>query len=138
MPEDAFEPVVRESFSRQSFLATIGAKLGRVVAGEVEIELPFSERIGQQSGLVHAGVIAAIADSACGYAALTLMPPTSDVVSVEFKLNLLAPARGERFVARAHVVRGGKTLTVCNADVIAIADGLETLVATMLGTMMRR
>jgi uncharacterized protein (TIGR00369 family) len=119
-------------------MSTIGAKPGRVAAGEAEIELPFSERIGQQSGVVHAGVIAAIADSACGGAALTLMPPGSDVVSVEFKLNLLAPARGERFVARARVLRAGKTLTVCSADVIAIADGEETLVATMLGTMMRR
>lgn len=119
-------------------MVTIGAKLGRVVGGEVEVELPFRDGIGQQSGLVNAGVIAAIADSACGYAALTTMPPGSDVVSVEFKLNLLAPARGERFVARARVLRAGRTLTVCSADVIAIAAGSETLIATMLGTMMRR
>jgi len=119
-------------------MATIGAQPGRIRPGEVEIVLPFSERIGQQAGVVHAGVIAAIADSACGGAALTLMPPGSDVVSVEFKLNLLAPARGERFVARARVVRAGKTLSVCSADVIAVHDGAETIVATMLGTMMRR
>ncbi|HEV8657605.1 MAG TPA: PaaI family thioesterase [Thermoanaerobaculia bacterium] len=138
MPEDPSEVAVRETFARQRFMSMIGAKPGRVAAGEAEIELPFSDRIGQQTGVVHAGVIAAIADSACGGAALTLMPPGSDVVSVEFKLNLLAPARGERFVARARVLRAGKTLTVCRADVIAIADGEETLVATMLGTMMRR
>ena len=93
--------------------------------------LPFSDGIGQQTGVVHAGVIAAIADSACGGAALTLMPPGSDVVSVEFKLNLLAPARGERFVARARVVRAGKTLSVCSADVIAINPKTKGLIEDM-------
>jgi uncharacterized protein (TIGR00369 family) len=140
MPEPVQNPefaqVVHESFLRQKFMTAIGAKLIRVEPGQVEIELPFSDAICQQSGVVHAGVLASIADSACGYAALTLMPAGSDVVSVEFKLNLLAPAAGERFLARARVIRAGRTLTVCSADVIAAPS--QTVVATMLGTMMRR
>jgi uncharacterized protein (TIGR00369 family) len=140
MPEPAQNPAfaeaVHESFRRQKFMMTIGAKLIRVAPGEVEIELPFGAAIEQQGGSVHAGVITAIADSACGGAALTLMPAGSDVVSVEFKLNFLAPARGERFVARGRVLRTGRTLTVCAADVVAIPG--DVTVATMLGTMMRR
>ena len=114
-------------------MATIGAELISVKPGAIEIRLPADERIHQQSGVAHAGAIAAIADSACGYAALTLMPPDSDVVSIEFKLNLLAPGRGT-LVARAEVVRAGATISVCKCDVFAG----ETLVATMLATMMRR
>ncbi len=133
-----FERTVRESFARQSLMTLLGAQLMRVAPGEVEVELPFRDDLGQQQGLIHAGVIASIADSACGYAAHSLMPPGSDVVSVEFKLNLLAPARGQRFLARARVVRAGRTISVCRADVLAIADGAETLVATMLATMMQR
>lgn len=129
MPVETVERVIRESFERQTFLATIGAKLTRVSPGEVEIELPAAAHIGQQSGAVHAGVIAAIADTACGYAALTRMPDGSDVLSVEFKLNLLAPARG-RLVARGRVIRSGRTLSVCSADVFAD----DTHVATMTGT----
>ncbi len=140
MPESVQNPrfaeAVVESFQRQPFMTAIGARLVRVLPGEVEVELPFSEAISQQSGVVHAGALAAIADSACGYAALTLMPAGSDVVSVEFKVNLLAPAAGERFVAHARVVRAGRTLTVCTADVTAYPA--VATVATMLGTMMRR
>lgn len=123
-----------EVFARQKFMATLGARLVRVEPGEVDIEMPFSDAIGQQSGLVHAGAITAIADSACGGAALTMWPDGSDVVSIEFKINLLAPARGETFVAKARVLRAGKTITVCRADVFAG----DVMVATMLGTMMRR
>ena len=119
-------------------MATLGATIGRIAPGEVEIVLPFRKELTQQTGFIHAGVLAAIADSACGGAALTMWPAGSDVVSIEFKLNLLAPAAGERFVARARVVRGGKTITATIADVFAISGGSETLVATMLGTMMRR
>jgi len=140
MPEPAQNPAfaeaVRKSFQRQKFLSTIGATLIRIDPGEVDIELPRSDSIEQQGGSVHAGAIAAIADSACGYAALTLMPDGSDVVSVEFKLNLLAAARGDRFVARARVLRSGRTLTVCAADVVAFPG--DVTVATMLATMMRR
>ena len=140
MPEPArnpaFSEAVHESFQRQKFMATIGAKLIRVAPGEVEIELPSTSALEQQTGSTHGGVITAIADTACGYAALTMMPAGAEVVSVEFKINLLAPARGERFVARARVVRSGRTLTICAADVVALPG--EVTVATMLGTMMRR
>ena len=115
-------------------MRTLGAEVALVEPGRVEIALHARPELTQQAGLVHAGAITAIADSACGYAALTLMAKGSDVVSVEFKVNLLAPARGERFVARGEVVRAGKTLTVCRADVVAEDGGV---VATMLATMMR-
>jgi uncharacterized protein (TIGR00369 family) len=138
MPVPEWDPelarTIAESFERQGLMKTIGAALIRVAAGEVDIELPFRDDLTQQNGLLHAGVLASIADTACGYAAQSLMPHGSDVVSIEFKLNLLAPARGERAVVRARVVRSGKTITVCRADVF----GGETLVATMLATMMRR
>ena len=128
------EEAVRQSFARQTFLSTIGATLSRVAEGEVDIELPFRADLLQQSGSLHAGVVSAIADTACGYAALTKMPEGSEVLSVEFKVNLLAPAAGSRFVARARVVRSGRTLTVSAADVFAD----EKLIATMLATMIRR
>lgn len=138
MPADIrnprFQDAVRESFARQNLMRTLGAELLRISPGEVDISLGWRDDLGQQSGVLHAGVLASIADSACGYAALTLMPTGSDVVSVEFKMNLLAPARGAEFVARGRVVRAGKTITATAADVFA--DG--TLVATMLATMMRR
>lgn len=130
-----FEATVRELFDRQSLMRTLGAELIRVAPGAVEVALQFRPDITQQGSVLHAGVLASIADTASGAAALTLMPAGSDVVSVEFKLNLLAPARGARFVARARVIRSGRTLSVCSADVLA-DDG--TLVATFLGTMMRR
>ena len=133
MPEHLHDRVSR-SFARQTLMRTIGATLAHVGEGEVDIELPFRSDLAQQNGLLHAGIITTIADTACGYAALTLMPPDSDVLSVEFKLNLLSPVRGDRVIARARVIRSGKTITVCRADVFSG----ETLVATMLATMMRR
>lgn len=131
--EPSIETSVRESFTRQTFMSALGARLMRVVPGEVDIALEFRGDLLQQSGTLHAGVLAAIADSACGYAALSLMPAGSNVVSVEFKLNLLAPATTS-VLARARVLRAGRTLSVTSADVLAG----ETLVATMLATMMRR
>lgn len=118
-------------------MATIGARLARVAPGEVEIELPFDERLTQQTAFLHAGVLATVLDSACGYAALTMMDPGSEVLSIEFKVNLLAPALGEKLVARAHVVRAGRTITVCRADAFMLRGGgaEEALVATMTGTM---
>jgi uncharacterized protein (TIGR00369 family) len=133
-PNPQFELVVRDSFARQGLMATIGAELTRVVPGEVTIELPFRDGLAQQNGFLHAGIVTAIADTACGYAALTLMPAGKEVLSVEFKLNLLAPAVGERFTAAATVLRAGRTLTVVRADVHAGAK----LVATMLATMIAR
>ena len=130
-----FEERVRASFARQEFMATIGATLTRVEAGEVVIEVTHRADLTQQHGFLHAGVIASIADSACGYAAFTLMPEDHAVLSVEFKQNLLAPAKGERFRATARVVKAGRTLTVCTADVVAVTGAEETLVAVLQGTM---
>jgi uncharacterized protein (TIGR00369 family) len=131
------ELTVRDNFDRQPFMAAIGARLARVAHGEVDITLPFDRGLTQQNGFLHAAVVTAILDSACGYAALSVMPPGSDVLSVEFKVNLLAPATGESFVARARTVRAGRTIVVCQADCFSSHDGKETLVAVMTGTMIR-
>lgn len=129
---------IAESFQRQRLLSTLGARLLRVADGEVDIELPWSEAIQQQHGFVHAGAIATIADSACGYACLTRMPEGSAILSVEFKINLLAPATGDRFVARSRVVRVGRTIGVATAEVIAHSSTKpEACVAVMQATMMR-
>lgn len=130
------EARVRESFARQQFMATIGAQLVHVSPGRVEIELPFSERLTQQHGLLHAGVVAAAMDSACGYAALTLMDEDAAVLTVEFKINLLEPAAGERLVARGRVVRAGRTLSVCQGEAVSVVGDAERHVATMAATMM--
>jgi uncharacterized protein (TIGR00369 family) len=127
---------VRASFARQRVMETIGARLSRVAPGEVEIELPFREDLTQQHGYLHAGIVAAVVDSACGYAALSLAPAGAEVLSIEFKLNLLSPARGERFVARARVKRAGRNVTVCAGDLYALEGASEKTVATMLATMM--
>jgi len=131
-----YEARVRASFGRQRFMEMIGARLVRLAAGEVEIELPHRADLTQQHGFVHAGVVTALADTACGYAAFTLMPAGVGVLSVEYKINLLAPARGELLVARGRVLRPGRTLTVCAGEVFARHAGEESLVATLLGTMM--
>jgi len=137
VPKDAdFEARVRASFARQRVMETFGARLARVAPGEVEIELGFREELTQQHGYLHAGVVAAVVDSACGYAALSLAPAGAEVLSIEFKLNLLSPAAGESFAARARVVRAGRNVTVCSGDLYARGEGGEKLVATMLGTMM--
>lgn len=130
---------IHETFSRQRLLGTLGARLVRVAPGEVDIALPFQDGITQQHGYVHAGAITTIADTACGYAALTKMPVGSAVLTVEFKVNLLEPAEGKLFLARARVVRSGRTLTITAADVHALDREGETgtVVATMLATMMR-
>lgn len=133
-----FERRVRESFAQQQVMATIGALLAHVAPGEVDIELPFRDDLTQQDGFLHAGIIATIADSACGYAAHSLMPAAAGVLSIEFKVNLLAPSLGSKVVARGRVLRSGRTITVCRADVSAVNEGTEKLVATMLGTMMTR
>jgi uncharacterized protein (TIGR00369 family) len=134
-PDPGFEARVRDSFAQQALMRTLGAELVAVRAGEVEIALPFRSELTQQHGYVHAAAITAIADSACGYAALTLMRAGSEVLSVEFKVNLLAPAAGQRFVAHARVLRPGRTLTVCTAEVRARDSGSEKLIAAMQATM---
>lgn len=133
--DPGFAERVRASFARQRLMATLGAELTRVDPGLVEVELPFREDLTQQHGFLHAGVVTAVVDSACGYAALTLMPPGAAVLSVEFKVNLLAPAAGERLIARARVIRSGRTLTVVSGDAFMVAAGEERHTATMLATM---
>jgi uncharacterized protein (TIGR00369 family) len=139
MPADKppFNPErVRASFAKQRVMTTIGASLDRVDPGEVTISMPPNASLTQQHGYLHAGIIATIADSACGYAALSLMPDDAAVLSIEFKTNMLAPADGERFVARGKVIKPGRTIMVCDATVHAVRKEGEKLVATMTGTMM--
>ena len=131
-----FESRVRASFGKQKLMTTMGATIEDVASGRVSIRLPFREDLTQQHGFLHAGTVAAIADSACGYAALTLMPAEAAVLSIEFKVNMLAPAKGDAIVARAQVIRSGRTIVVCRADVFALTAGDEKLVAAMQGTMM--
>jgi uncharacterized protein (TIGR00369 family) len=116
-------------------MATIGARLTRVAPGEVEIEAPFGPDLTQQHGYLHAGVVTALVDSACGYAALTMLPAAVEVLSVEYKVNFLAPAQGERFVARGRVERSGQRISVCSGEVVAITGSEEKKVAVMLATM---
>jgi uncharacterized protein (TIGR00369 family) len=117
-------------------MSTIGAVLEHVEAGRVSIRLPFRDDLTQQHGFLHAGVIASVADSACGYAALSLMPADAGVLSIEFKVNMLAPARGDSIIARADVIRPGRNVMVCRADVYAVTGTVEKLCAAMQGTMM--
>ena len=118
-------------------MGTMGARIVSVTPGEVLIELPWREDLAQQHGVLHAGAVATIADSACGYAALSLMPAGSAVMSVEFKVNLLAPGRGERFLAIGRVRRAGRTLTICEGTVKAVDGAEEREVAIMTATMIR-
>jgi len=135
MPDD-IEARVRGSFAQQTLMRTLGAEVLAVRPGEVEIVLPFSDHILQQHGFVHAGAVSAIADNACGYAALTTMPGDAAVLTVEFKVNLLSPAKGERMRAVGRVVRAGRNLVVTAADVFAESAGTSKQVALMTATMM--
>jgi uncharacterized protein (TIGR00369 family) len=139
IPQDpAYEAKVRESFGRQSYMTTLGAAIEFLAPGEVHISLPFAPRLCQQNGFMHAGAIASVADSANGYAAYTLAPPETDVLAVEFKINLLAPARADSFLACGRVLRAGRRLTVCQAEVFTAGPEERTLVAVMLSTIIVR
>ena len=131
-----YRKVATETFDRQQAMQTLGISIARLEPGEVDLSMPYSAAFTQQNGFVHAGIITAGLDNACGIAAFTLMPAGSDILTVEFKTNLLAPAKGERFSFRAHLVKPGRTLTVCEARAFAETDGIETLIATMTGTLM--
>jgi uncharacterized protein (TIGR00369 family) len=131
-----FESRVRASFASQQLMQTLGAALTLVEPGVVEIELAYRAGLTQQHGFLHAGVVTSALDSACGYAAFSLMPADAAVLSIEFKVNLLAPAKGERLIARGEVKRAGRTITVCAADALMIEGGQSKVVATMLATMM--
>jgi uncharacterized protein (TIGR00369 family) len=117
-------------------MGTLGARLLRVAPGEVDLELPYREDLTQQHGFLHAGVVTALMDSACGYAAFSLMPAGAGVLSVEFKVNLLAPAKGDALLARGRVLKAGRTISVCQAEGLMRSGEGETSVATMLATMM--
>jgi len=117
-------------------MRTLGISIARMEPGEVDLAMSYSAEYSQQNGFVHAGVLTAGLDNACGIAAFTLMPAGSDILTVEFKTNLLAPAKGERFVFRGVVVKPGRTLTVRDGKAYAVQDGVETLVAIMTGTLM--
>ena len=127
---------MRTSFDKQGMMKTLGATLGKISSGAIEIELRPCPAIAQQHGFVHAGAISAIAGNACGFSALSLMPEGTGVLTTEFKLNLVAPAAGDLIVARGRVVKAGRTLTLTQAEVFAVSDGQEKLVALMTATMM--
>jgi uncharacterized protein (TIGR00369 family) len=126
---------IAASFAAQGFMKTLGAELVSVGQGEVQISLPYSEAIAQQHGYAHAGALASVVDSACGYAALSLAPPGAEVVSAEFKINLIRPGLGERFLAVGKVQNAGRRLTVCTGEVRALSDGEWKVVALMQATM---
>ena len=135
--EADFEARVRSSFARQKAMTTIGAELTMVTPGVIEIEMPHSEALTQQHGFLHAGIISTALDSACGYAAYSLMPPDAAVLTIEFKVNLLAPGKGQRFLFRGAVTKPGRTIIVADGQAYAFdGDGEAKLIATMTGTMM--
>jgi uncharacterized protein (TIGR00369 family) len=135
--DDKFEERLRASFLKQRVMETIGARLVSVTPGRVEIELEYREDLTQQDGYLHGAITTSIVDSACGYAAHSLMPADSDVLTVEYKVNFVTPARGSKFIATGQVVKAGRTLTLCAGEVVAEQDGNRVLVAVMQATMIR-
>ena len=132
----AWRAAAASTFELQPAMRTLGISIVRLEPGEVDLAMPYSPAFTQQHGFVHAGIITAGLDNACGIAAFTLMPADSGILTVEFKTNLLAPAKGERFLFRARVVKPGRTLTVCEAQAVAVQDESDILIATMTGTLM--
>jgi uncharacterized protein (TIGR00369 family) len=130
-----FERDVRASFGRQKLMKLYGATLSRVELGTVEITMPFNEELTQHHGYLHAAVVTALVDNACGFAAMTISPAGMEMLTVEYKVNFLAPARGEILIARGTVKKPGKTFIVCTGEAAMIQDGKERHVATMLATM---
>lgn len=142
-PIPAFEPQdpnyrvrVESSFARQKAMTTLGMKLARVDPGEIELMFPYQEELTQQHGFIHAGILATALDSACGYAAFSLMPPQAAVLTIEFKTNLLAPGQGDYFLVVGRVVKPGRTITVCQAEAFACRQSESKLVASMTATLM--
>jgi uncharacterized protein (TIGR00369 family) len=136
-PKDPdFSARVRSSFNRQQVMAALGVTLARIEAGRVELELAFDTRLTQQHGFMHAGIIATGLDSACGYAAFSLMPADAGVLSVEYKINFIAPAAAERFLLTGTVVKAGRTLSVCQGEAIGVRGAERPLIATMTCTVM--
>lgn len=131
-----FEARVRDSFSRQPFMAHIGASLEVVEPGYVEVHLPYREELTQQHGFIHGGALATIADNAAGYAAFTLMAADTSILTVEYKLNILRPGQGEKMIAKGKVIKPGRNLTVVDSDVYAVRGGEEVLCVASIQTLM--
>jgi uncharacterized protein (TIGR00369 family) len=143
MPDKPMEPrdpdwdqKVRASFKRQTFMDTIGGRIAALSPGYCEVELAYRGDLCQQNGYLHGGVVTSIAANAAGYAAFSLMPPNSSVLGVDYKINLLNPAAGERFIATGRVLKPGRTLFVVECEIDAEAAGKRKLIAKMLTTMM--
>ncbi len=132
------EERIEKSYAKQTAMKNIGAALTEIGPGTVTIELPFRSDLTQQHGFIHAGIVTMIVDTACGYAAFSLMPPTAAVLTVEYKVNFISPALGDKLIARGRVLKPGRTLMVCLGEVHAVTDGTEKLVASMLATMIAR
>jgi len=135
-PKDPnFKDRVRASFALQTAMRTLGVEIVKLEPGEVELSMPYSADFTQQNGYIHAGIITTALDSACGYAAFSLMPSNAAVLTVEFKTTLIAPAKGDRFVFHAHVVKPGRTLTFCEGLAFGVTNNEQRLIATMSGTL---
>jgi uncharacterized protein (TIGR00369 family) len=132
----AWEKKSREIFERQSFMRMIGARIALLAPGICDLELPYRDDLCQQNVFLHGGVITSLADTSCGIASSTLLSPEAGILSVEFKYNMMAPAAGERFIARGRVIRPGRTLTIAESAVFAVKDGVENEIGRMLATMM--
>jgi uncharacterized protein (TIGR00369 family) len=130
-----FKDRVRANFALQGAMRTLGLEIVKIEPGEVELSMPYSDSFTQQNGYIHAGIITTALDSACGYAAFSLMPSNAAVLTVEFKTTLIAPAKGERFIFRANVIKPGRTLTFCEGHAFGVMNGEERLVATISGTL---
>lgn len=135
-PDENFRNRVASSFARQEVMRTIGAELTKVDYGVIEIEMPFRADLTQQHGFLHAGILSTTLDSACGYAALSVMPHDAAVLTIEFKINLLSPGRGDRFLFRGEVTKPGSTIIVTDGRAYAVGDGPAKLIASMTGSMM--
>ena len=131
-----FEDRIRDSFSRQGFMGFIGAELTDIRPGTCEIQVPYKKELSQQHGFFHAGIIGTLADNSGGYAAFSLMPSDSSILTVEYKLNIMAPGDGELLIARARVLKPGRTLSICRPEVFVVKKGVRTLCATALMTLM--
>ncbi len=127
---------VEKSFSDQAVMKTIGASIEAISPGKIEIEFPYQSNLTQQNGFIHAGIVSTVLDSACGYAAFSLMPIDVSVLTIEFKINLLSPATGDRFRGYGKVKKAGRTISVAEAELYAFSDQGKKLVATMVGTLM--
>lgn len=137
VPKDSlYRQRVEDSFALQGVMQTLGARLEKLEPGAVDIGLAWNRSLTQQHGFLHAGVVSTALDSACGYAAFSLMPEDAAVLTIEFKINLLAPAKGERFRMEGRVLKPGRTITVCEGRAYALQDQKETLIATMNCTLM--